>query len=442
MDGSQDKKTPRARIAWISPRQNEIDETAQLFETAGYGLVEPDAPGRIDAVVLDLREGCISVKAAQRLVALIRRRSPDSGVIYLGGSRISSAERAHLRRTGDLVVSDDDVRPVLEACRQRLRIRNIAEEAGERLKSIAASTRLSEFPPISTSNAPPKVLIAGSAGPGALTALGAARLVDENCVGALSAAQAMRALETNAFDCAVFLPAGDGDPLIGLARTMRRHRKFRNTAVIMLPAEEALYQRLARSWSSDALKTEHIGEDLSARLVSTTRRMRLLAAMRRFLSASAGEGVRDRLSGAFTSQFFGQHALRVFARADQTGRTDCLVGLRLAPLADASGETKTLTEAARLINKVTRAEDCVGRLSRDTFILLMSATPEADAAKAARRIEGVIANTMFRTRGQNAPFSVAAATAVIERSPGMGLEETIAGVLSKLNAAKPRTAQR
>lgn len=437
------KETPRARIAWISPIAGSCAEAAPSFEKAGYALIEPEARERIDVAVVDFRARRVSAKAAQRLAALIRRKAPECGIVYLGSPLLAAAERAHLRRTGDLILTEDDLRPAVEACRQRLRIRNIAEEAGERLKTIAALTRLSEFPPIDASGAPPSVLVAGAAGPGALAVLGAAEMVGKQCAGAFSAAQAMRALETNAFDCAVFLPAGMGDPLIGLARAMRRHRRFRDTAVLLAASDEALRARLAASWGSDVIGIHHAREDLPARLVSATRRARLIAAMRRFLSACAGEGVRDRLSGGFTSQFFGQHAQRVFARADQTGRSDSLVGLRLAPLAEgAAGEPRTLTEAARLVNRVTRAEDCVGRLSRDTFVVLMSATTAADAAIAARRIEGVIGNTMFRARGREAPFPVAAATAVVERAAGMGLEETIAGVLSKLNAAKPRTAQR
>jgi hypothetical protein len=49
---------------------------------------------------------------------------------------------------------------------------------------------------------------------------------------------------------------------------------------------------------------------------------------------------------------------------------------------------------------------------------------------------------MFRARGRLAPFSVAAATAAVERPAGACVEEAIAGVLAKLNAATPRTAKR
>ena len=120
-----------------------------------------------------------------------------------------------------------------------------------------------------------------------------------------------------------------------------------------------------------------------------------------------------------------------------------MLALRLAPLvALEAGSARLLVDAARLVNRVTRAEDCIGRLSNDTFVALMSATSAPDALAAARRIEGVIANTMFRSRTGDTPFAVAAATAVVERAPGAGLEEMVAAALAKLSTATPRTAER
>ena len=201
--------------------------------------------------------------------------------------------------------------------------------------------------------------------------------------------------------------------------------------------------RLAAFWGADAILLDQVVDDLEPRLAVMARRARLMAAMRRFLSACAGDNIRDRMSGAFTPAFFGQHGARIFARGAQVGRIDLLLALRLAPLtALETGGARLLVEAARLVNRVTRAEDCVGRLSGDTFVALLAATSKTDASIAARRIEGVIANTMFRSRSGDAPFGVAAATAVVERADNAGLEETLAAALAKLNASTPRMAKR
>jgi hypothetical protein len=196
--------------------------------------------------------------------------------------------------------------------------------------------------------------------------------------------------------------------------------------------------------NAEALAGAHAHQDLGARIAILTRRARLLAAMRRFLNACAGDGVRDRVSGAFTPAFFGRHGERIYARSLEAGRPLSVIGVRLAAAAPEDldvGGVRVRTEAARLINRVTRAEDCVGRVSSDTFLVLQSATPGADAQRAALRIEGVIANTMFRAKGAKRPFTVAAATAAIERRGRERLEESISAVLLALKSATPRAAK-
>lgn len=442
-----DIKSARARIAWLSPDETGRERARPLFETAGYALVDVDSALPPDVAVVDLRAHRLSAKAAKTLAQLTRQAAPDCGLVYIAPFTLSATERAHLRRTGDLVLAGEDIANAVDACRHRIRLRNIAEEAGERLKSIAASTRLSEFPPIETSNAAPSVLVAGAPGPSSLAALSAAEAISDRVVGALSAAQAMHALETGGFDCAVFIPRNEGDPLMGLARSMRRHRKFQDLPLIVIGGDgfETRNRRYSSAYIADTLLERHVSEDLGARIVSVSRRARLAAAMRRFLSACSGDGVRDKTSGVFAPAFFAMHAERVFTRADQTRRPLSVVGVRLSPAARDDSETRasrTLTDAARLINRVTRPEDFVARLTSDTFVILMPATVEADAGAAARRVSGVIANTMFRTKGENYSFAVAAATASVQRERRGRVDETVARVFAALNQATPKTAER
>ena len=442
-----DLSSPRARIAWLSPDEQSRERARPDFEAAGYALVDVEGVIPPDIAVVDLREHRLSAKSVQTLAQLTRQAAPDCGLVYIAPLALSAHERAHLRRSGDLVLAGDDLSAVVDACRHRLRLRNIAEETGERLKSVAASTRLSEFPPIETSSAAPRVLVAGAPGPTSLLALAAAEAVSDQTVGVLTAAQAMRALEGGGFDCAILIPSGDGDPLMGLARSMRRHRKFQDLPLIVVGGDglAARKCRLSSAYVADIVLPRHAGEDLGARIISVSRRARLAAAMRRFLSACAGDGVRDRMSGAFAPPFFALHAERIFARADQTRRPLSVVGVRLSPVTPDEGETRasrTLADAARLINRVTRAEDFVARLAPDTFIALMPATTERDADAASKRISGVIANTMFRTKNEKYSFAVAAATAAIQRERRGRLDETVARVFVGLNHAKAQTAER
>lgn len=442
-----DLTAARARIAWLSPDPDALEAARGVFAAAGYALTGVTAPIRPDLAVIDLRARGLSPKAVRALADLTRQAAPDCGLVYAAPVTLTAAERAHLRRSGELVLTGEDVAPAVEACRARLRLRAVAEEAGERLKSLAATTRLSAFPPIEAATRPPAVLIAGAAGPTAMQAIAAAEAVAGEAYAVLSAAQAMRALEAHAFDCAVLMPHSPGDPLMGLARSMRRHRRFQDLPLIVVGGDGFGTERwrFTGAYVAETLLARHAGDDLGGRILAVSRRARLAAAMRRFLAACAGDGVRDRMSGAFAPGFFAQHAERLFARADDTGRPLSVVGLRLAAAqADETRDrpSRMLAEAARLVKRVTRAEDFVARLTTDTFIVLMPATQARDAGAAASRVAGVIANTMFRAGSDRAPFAVAASTVAVARERGGRLDETVAQAFAALNRAAPVEVRR
>jgi PleD family two-component response regulator len=436
-------RTPRAHLFWSSPSAEAFADAEAALARAGYRL--DCAPGRADLALFDAREGAYSARAAKDAAARLRESQTECGIVFLGSSRLSGAERAHLRRHGELVLAGGDLAPLVSACRQRLRIRNLAEETGERLKSIAAQTRLSEFAPIDTSNEPPSLLIAGAPGSAMLSIIAAAAEVCERCEAAMSSGQAMRALETGLYDCLAIAPKDAGDPLLGLVRALRRHRRLNDLPILIVRPTDRAHLDHAAPPNAELMFPEHVSADLGRRVVQLTRRSRLVAAMRRFLTTSAGEGVRDRISGAFTSTFFGWHGARVLARADETGRAASLAAIRLAPKAASApygAAVRPVMEAARLLHRVTRAEDCVGMISQDTFVVLASATTGDDAWLIARRAEGVIANTMFRSRASPELYAVAATTAAVERARGRRIEEAVAELLAALKARPPRTIER
>ncbi|MFQ5562838.1 MAG: hypothetical protein ACE5FO_04635 [Parvularculaceae bacterium] len=436
--------SPRARIACVSARDSARAELCETFAGAGYECLGESGDGRADLSLIDLRGHEISAKRAQKLTATLRRGSPESSMLFVAGPELSAVGRAHLRRAGEVVIVADTLIPAVDRCRDLLRLRNLAEETGERLKSLAAASRLTDFPPIETSNAAPSVLIAGTPGAQALMAIESAREVAGDCIGVLTAGQAMRAMETRGFDCAVFMPHGAGDPLLSLARAMRRHPKHRDLPVLFTADGEDGIAALSGRGAREILLVEHMKEDLEARILAWTRRARLAAAMRRFLTASAGEGVRDKASGVFAGHFLQQHGARICARADQTHRPLSLLGVRLQPEGGADmdriSETRALRHAAALVRRVTRAEDFLARLSRDVFIVAMPSTLDNDAERAGRRIEGVIANTMFRGRTDEELFPIRAQIAVYGRPRGACIEESVAGLLQAMSAQNPRVA--
>lgn len=435
----------RARIACVSAEESMAAKLADALAGAGYDCSPNSNRIRADLGLIDLRGREISARSASRLTSTLRKTAPEAAVLFVASPGLSAAGRAHLRRSGDVVVVADSLTPAVERCRDLLRLRNLAEETGERLKSLAAANRLGEFPPIETSSAPPSVLIAGAPGAQALLSMDAARSVAGECVGVLSPGQAMRALETGGFDCAVFMPEEDGDPLLSLARTMRRHPKYRDLPILFIARDVAALARLSGRGAREVILAAHVKDDLGARIQAWTRRARLAAAMRRFLTASAGENLRDRASGAYTGRFFQEHGARICARADQTGRPFALLGVRLRPEGgsdiDRLSEARAMRRAAGLVSRVTRAEDFLARLASDIFVVAMPATLADDAERAGRRVEGVVANTMFRGGTDDTIFPVRVETVVYDRPRGACIEECVAGLLLSLKSQTARIAK-
>lgn len=443
-------QTPKARIVYVGGAEDARAALTVSFADAGYAIVShEDAStkemGHCDIGLIDLRGRRLSSRKAQSIASLLRKSSPESSILLIVDPYIDDTARKALRRHGELVVMLTRPEGVIERCRQILRLRNVAEEAGERLKSLATLSRLNEFPPISAPAAPLRVLIAGEAGPAALAAVNALKPITEQCICVFSAGQALRAVENARFDAAVFLAARENDPLMSLARSLRRHPKHASMPVLFPLTDPDLCENYAKRGASEFIFTDHIQADLGPKIQIAARRARLLKSMRRFLGACEGDGVRDPGSGAFTATFLTEHGARLCSRADQSGRSMAMIPLRIDMEARDGSESepgrRALHQAARLINRVTRAEDVVARVGVDTFIVLAPATTEENAAKAALRIRGVLENTVFRSNDDKLLYGVSIEAAACARPEGLCIEESIALALAVLreNALTPKS---
>lgn len=423
---------PKARIIYVGGEDEARSALTVAFEDAGYALVSHEDAGRTDADIglIDLRGRQVSSRKAQSIAGLLRKSSPESSILIIIDPYIDETARRALRRHGELVVMLTKPDGLIERCRQVLRLRNIAEEAGERLKSLASLNRLNDFPPISAPAGALRVLIAGEAGPVALSALNALKPITEQSICVFSAGQALRAVESMRFDAAIFLPKRDSDPLMSLARSLRRHPKHANMPIIFPMHDPDDAANYALRGASDFMLTGHIGADLGPKALLAARRARLQKSMRKFLQACEGDGVRDAGSGAFTATFLAEHGARLCARADQTGRTMSMVTLRIETESKEHGEAepgrRALHQAARLINRVTRAEDMVARVATNTFLVMMPATTERHAEKAALRIQGVLENTVFRSAGDDLLYGVNVSAVACRRPEGLCIEECVA----------------
>jgi len=433
------RSAPRARIACLTSGEAAQAALTTCFAKAGFKVTPQGEAEMSDIGLVDLRGRDITAKQARGIAAALRKRSPECAVLFLIDPHLMPKGRAILKRVGECLPAEENLEPAIARCRQIIRLRNLAEETGERLKSLAGISRLADFPMIETAATPPRILVAGEPGPYALAAAAAADAASGQWTGVISAGQSLRAIETGGFDCAVFLPNEKNDLLASLARSLQRNPKHSDLPIIHIATECCDFDRLAQKGARDFLLAAHMEHDLPQKIMTATRRARLAAAMRKFLNACAGEGVRDPASGAFTASFFAQHGSRLCGRADHARRPLSLAVFKLSPQSlrqpQSALDKRVLHQAARLISRVTRAEDFVARLSPDCFVLAMPATVRGDAEAVASRIEGVLANTLFR--GLNsALFSVGVIYTVTMRERGLCIEETVAAALADLRRSE------
>lgn len=428
--------TSKARLVYVGGSDESRLSLTDHFAAAGFSLVSQEDASAADIGLIDLRGRTVSSRKAQSIAALLRKASPESSVLIIIDPYIDDTARKALRRHGELVVMLSNPGGVIERCRQILRLRNVAEEAGERLKSLSGLNRLNEFPPISAASSLLRILIAGEAGPIALTAVNALQPLTEQCICVFSAGQALRALESTRFDAAVFLPTRENDPLMSLARSLRRHPKHAVMPIIFPLNDPDEAESYAQRGASDFILRDHAATDLGPKAQLVARRARLLDTMRRFLQTCEGDGVRDPASGAFTATFLSEHGARLCARSDQTKRRMAMTALRIRTESKEFGEPepgrRALHQAARLINRVTRAEDIVARVATETFLVMQPATTERNAERAALRIQGVLENTVFRSANDDLLYGVNIDITTCARPEGFCIEESVALALAVL----------
>lgn len=437
----------RARIACITSTQGALETLAEAFGDAGFDCIQPEgrAPnaGASDLCLVDLRGQQVSTAKTKTLASLLRHGAPEASIFFLIDPVLDTSVRAALRRLGEVIPAGDDYAHLIERCRQMIRLRNIAEEAGERLKSLASMNRIADFPSIATSSDPINVLIAGAPGPGASVTIHAASRVAGHCVCVLTASQAMRALEAEDFDAAIFvLPHDDATALNSISSAIRRDRRFAGLPVIHIAEDVSDLSAATKLGANDMMLRAHAADDLGAKIQVAARRYRLLRSMRRFLRACDGAGVCDPISNAFSAPFLGEHGARLCIRADQTGRPLAAALITLRPDTEVALGRNALGKAAGLIKRITRAEDVTARVGPDSFVVCLPATIAEDAANIARRIDGVLSGTAYHSDNNKMPFGASVETAVRQRENGQAIEEMIAHLIKNRQAAfKPPLQQ-
>ncbi len=433
---NHDKVMIRAKFAWLSAAGRSAPQAfIDAAHAARYRLIEPgEAP---DVAVVDLYGADPASEAAADAIAAGRRAGANAGLIIAAGADANADDRRRCARLGETVLLRNSVEPLIGAVRERLRLASLADEAGDRIKSLVADGRMVTFSPSVPKPADFSVLIAGKPSPIALAASNAISAASKTALCVFSAGQAMRALDHSKFHGAVFIPNDENDLLIALARALRRHREHRRLPVVIVSDDEELLDKRAAKDGLDVMAASRVDEDLFRRLEAATRRASMAAGMRAFLRSAEGNGGR---ALAANPRLFAQHAVRVLRRADETGGAVSFIALSLTPKADTpySVTTRaTVDEALRTAARLVRAEDMIARLTATTLIFMLRGARETDADRVARRLEGVIAGTQPRATIDHSDVLAIA----IERAPTVEIERVIAALVAELRQRRNASAR-
>lgn len=437
---NSERHQAKATIAWLTPEDAGPEPRVLLAaEDAGYLVATgPDAEkSDCDVVIADLRGFHQSTPAVSELISRARALGPSAGIIIAASASADRKMRSLLRRHGDVRHLGRDAAPLIASVRERLRLFMLADEMGERMKSLIADGRTASFSGFGERRDRFSVLVAGAASPLTLNVCNSVNRVAAHTSCVFTAGQVMRALDHYRFDCAVFLPTGETDLLIALARALRRHRDHRKLPVFIASEDDELLDRCAGKEGFDVIMAQHLEADIAPRLGVAVRRARMAAMMRAFLRSSDGCGGGG--EGAAAARFFAHHATRIFNHAEAAGKAVSLVGLSLEPRTGSGANDATsaaLSEALRTTTRLVRAEDLITRLTPTTLVVLLRGVNAREAERIADRLEGVIGGSLTRSTCDIACVSAAS----VQRAGGEGLEHVVATLLRSLQVRKARTA--
>lgn len=429
---------PKAVIAWLTADGGAPEPRVHIAaEAAGYALSEPAhlhaSKPHIDIAVADLRGALHPGAAAAEMIARARALSPAAGLIIAASASADRDARMTLRRHADVCYVGADAAPVIASIRERLRLSGLADEMGERVKSLIADGRTISFSGFREKPQRLSVLVAGKPSPLTLSACNAIRKVATQVSCVFTAGQVMRALDHSQFDCAIFHPSSETDLLIALARALRRHRDHRRLSVFLTSEDDELLDRCASRDGFDSILAAHLATDLAQRLDIAARRARMATTMREFLRSAEGCGASK--DGAAGARFFAHHAVRAFRRADESGTPVSLAALSLEPRnAEGSAEAAAaaLNDALRTATRLVRAEDLISRLTPTTLVFILRGARSVEASRVADRLQGVIGGTLLRSTLQVTSVTATA----IERKPGEDIETLVASLIRTLRDAR------
>ena len=398
-------------------------ELLNALEGAGYTVAPADPDGLgADFSIYDAR-GPIGGDALNSYRAGAAR-GPALAILSFDAD-LSAYQR--LSALGDVVFMGEDPAPAIMRARALMRLRDVGEETGDRLKTLAASGRIEAFPDGVESALRPRAVVFTRPEPSSLALLGALDAVDVSAAAAFSPAQALRYLEDGDGDCLIISPDDLAERASGVLAAIRAHPRLQGLPVIAAADSAERAGDLARLGVVDVAPIGLSDSTLPERVGMWSRRRRLTQRLVQFLRTPPNGECADRAAALYSSRLFHLHLERLIERAGESGRPLSLVAFRIS----GPGETAFAATARRAV-AASRAEDFWGRIGDDVAAAAISGVSTRAAEAMAARIAGKLNGA--RTRGFAPRDVFEARYGVWALRPDLGPEAATAAALRQLGA--------
>ena len=431
-------------------------EVLPVEATSPKGADKPCWPA--DLGLIDLRQTFLHLEMADKIV--LAAKNYRFQILFLLSVHTPEPIIKRLSHAGRIYLGEDLIGCLHDEFREMIRAKTIYNEFNRRKQSldnfndnstVKLDTISSPAPahpklsiPSPAQGAPKTTLIAGKPGREILSLINALMDNGHTVKCAYRPGQAIRALESNMIDGAVFFPSQKGDPLIALARTMRRHTRFKSIPVIHVVPDRHLQQDMMFTirGANSVLSCDHImpcGGILIDNIFNFTKTISSMQAQLRATGLDHADHmpvIRDELSLLFSSEFFAHHTHALIKNADCAERPLNFLAINIARAKDINiSNRKILNQIGPLINRVIRAEDFIGQIGTNRYGLVcataLNSSHDDKIHKIAGRITSIIHNTMFYDN-QGGPISLVANANVYTREAGLCIEETVAGILNSV----------
>ena len=396
------------------------------FENADEPCCEP-----VDVIIADCRTATPALGQVIGALETLRLRHPESIFLILIEPELIWDARLELKRFGTLCPIGERADLVIPRLDRLLENLALADECGERLKTLSSLNRSTvQGNILHMSKKAMRVLVSGAPSPVTLRAMKSLAGEAFRVTAAISVPQTIRYLELNIFDCLVIMPGDKTATYTGLIKMLRRNDRTRNLPILVIPdrADETtplVSTRFMAQGADTILHAPDTEKALTAEVTAFSRRSRLTSSMKSFLrkAASCDGSGKDVVADL---PFFEHHLERLCARAADTGKPLCLSAFKLNYRSGSKVSHTAFTQALKYAQMIIRDTDLMTAVRDDIFLVAQPGLTHGEASRRQQNIAEVLQEIVLDDHPSAKADHVMVETSTVRLDTGETAEQLIA----------------